>query len=71
MNYLECSESLQANIFDLKEPFLKEEHVPQVCTGDFGFSPFFPFVVKTCPDTRCLNSGVLNIILVGKLAIEV
>lgn len=66
MSYLGCSETQQANIFDSKEPSSKEEHVPQVCIGDFGFPPFFPFVEKTCPEVRWLNTGILNIILVGK-----
>lgn len=66
MSYLGYSETQQVNIFGLKEPFSQEEHVPQVCTGDFGFSPFFSCVAKTCPDIRWLNIDILDIILVGK-----
>lgn len=54
------SETQQVNIFDLKEPFSKEERAPQVCTGDFGVSPFLPFIAKTCPDRRWLNTGILS-----------
>jgi len=49
MSYSGCSETQQVNIFDVKESFPEEEYVPQACSGDFAFSPFFPFVAKICP----------------------